>query len=238
MWPRRIALVVLVAALIVPLFATAIPPLLDYPNHLARMAVLAANGRDPDLAQMYAIDWHIVPNLGMDLVVPLLAQIMPLDIAGKVFIALALVLPLLGTIALHDAIFAKRSWWPLASALVVYNAALLAGFLNFMVGVGLALLGAACWIRLRQKPSLQAVAAAAIAVPIFFTHAFGIGFLFLMIGGFEAREAWRESSLFRGSPRSRPRSCWPIPSCPACVPTSAGSTRACRCLPDFFSSPG
>lgn len=192
MWPRRIALFILILALIAPLFVTAIPPLLDYPNHLARMAVLAADGRDPALAQMYAIDWHIVPNLGMDMVVPILAQIMPLDIAGKVFIALALVLPLLGTVALHDAIFAKRSWWPLASALVVYNAALLAGFLNFMVGVGLALLGAACWIRLRHKPWLQAAAAAIIAVPIFFTHAFGIGFLFLMIGGFELREAWRE----------------------------------------------
>lgn len=195
MWPRRIAVLALIAALIAPLFVTAIPPLLDYPNHLARMAVLAAHDRDPALAQMYAIDWHVVPNLGMDVVVPILAQIMPLDLAGKIFIALGLVLPLLGTVALHDAIFAKRSWWPLASALVVYNAALLAGFLNFTVGVGLALLAAACWIRLRQKRVLQAAAVAVLAVPIFFTHAFGIGFLFLMIGGFEAHEAWRERRM-------------------------------------------
>ncbi|HEX3971490.1 MAG TPA: hypothetical protein VHX19_09205 [Stellaceae bacterium] len=189
---RRIALLALCLALIAPLFVTSVPPLLDYPNHLARMAVLAARGHDADLAQMYAIDWHIVPNLGMDILVPLLAQIMPLTIAAKVFLGLALILPLLGTVALHDAIFEKRSWWPLASALAVYNATLLAGFLNFTVGVGLALLGTAAWIRLRSRPQLQIAAGAVIATAIFFMHAFGIGFLVLLIAGFELREFWRE----------------------------------------------
>jgi hypothetical protein len=127
MWLRRIALLAVCTTLIVPLFVTTVPPLLDYPNHLARIAVLAAGGHDADLAQLYTIDWHIAPNLGMDIVVPLLAQIMPLTLTGKIFLALALILPLLGTVALHDAIFEKRSLWPLASAIVVYNAAFLAG---------------------------------------------------------------------------------------------------------------
>ena len=192
MWLHRIALIAICTALIVPLFVTTIPPLLDYPNHLARMAVLAAAGRDTDLAQIYAIDWHIVPNLGMDIVVPLLAQIMPLTLAGKIFLSLALILPLLGTVVLHDAIFEKRSWWPLASAIVVYNAALLAGFLNFSVAIGLALLGAACWVRLRHDKRRQISASALIAVALFFVHAFAASFLFLLIAGFKLRELRQE----------------------------------------------
>ncbi len=193
MWPRRIALAVLLAALVAPLFLTTIPPLLDYPNHLARMRVLLAAGHDPALASIYAIDWHIVPNLGMDAVVPLLAKLMPLDIAGRLFIALALILPVLGTVALHDAVFEKRSWWPLVLALAVYNATLLAGFLNFMVGTGLALLGAACWIRLKDRPFWQqSGAVAVIAIPAFFTHLFGVAFLFLIVSCFELNEIARE----------------------------------------------
>ncbi|HEX4191829.1 MAG TPA: hypothetical protein VHY80_01980 [Stellaceae bacterium] len=192
MWPRRLALLAVCPALTVPLFVTTIPPLLDYPNHLARMAVLAAAGHDAELAQIYAIDWHLAPNLGVDLVVPLLAQIMPLALAGKIFLALALILPLLGTVALHDAVFEKRSWWPLASAVVVYNAALLAGFLNFAVGIGLAMLGAACWVRLRHDARPQILAGALILAMLFFVHAFAAAFLLMMIVGFELRQERQE----------------------------------------------
>jgi hypothetical protein len=52
MWLRRIALIAVCTALVIPLFVTTIPPLLDYPNHLARMAVLAAGGHDTDLAHI------------------------------------------------------------------------------------------------------------------------------------------------------------------------------------------
>jgi hypothetical protein len=194
MWLRRLALLTVCAALTVPLFVTTIPPLLDYPNHLARMAVLATGRHDPDLAQIYAIDWHLAPNFGMDLVVPLLAQIMPLTLAGKFFLALALILPLLGTVALHDVVFEKRSWWPLASAIVVYNAALLAGSLNFAVGIGLAMLGTACWIRLRHHARWQTLAGALIVAALFFVQAFAAIFLLMMIAGFELREGRQERS--------------------------------------------
>ena len=171
---RRVALFALMTLLTAPVFIAAVPPFIDAQK----------------LAQMQAIDWRIVPNLGANLVIPLLAQIMPVEIASKIFMALALVLPLIGCVALHDAIFGRRSWWPLAAALVAYNAAYLAGLLNFTVAIGLAFLGAACWIRLRHKPWRQGIAVAAIAVPILFTHAFGFGFLFMMIGGFELHEAY------------------------------------------------
>lgn len=165
MWLRRLALVVICTALVVPLFVATIPPLPDYPDHSTGFAVLA--------------------------------QLLPLPVAGKTHLALALLLPLLGTVALHDAIFEKRSWWPLASAIVVYNTALLAGFVNFAVGIGLALLGAACWVRLRRHAGRQVAVGALSAAVIFFINSFGGGFLLLLIAGFELRE-------MRLAPSARP----------------------------------
>jgi hypothetical protein len=193
-WLRRIGVLAVCMALITPLFVTTIPPLLDYPKHLMHLAVLATGSRDLDLAQLYAMDWHGGPNLGMDMVVPLLVQIIPLTVAGKIFLALALILPLLGTVALHDAIFEKRSWWPLASAILVYNAALLAGFLDFAVGMGLALLGTASWVRLRHHMRRQVLTGATLGAALFFVHAFAGAFLLVMITAFELCEAKRPRS--------------------------------------------
>lgn len=170
MWLRRIALIAVCSALIVPLFVTTIPPLPDYPDHSTGFAVLA--------------------------------QLLPLAVASKTHLALALLLPLLGTVALHDAIFDRRSWWPLASAIVVYNTALLAGFVNFAIGIGLALLGAACWVRLRRQPRQQIGAGAPIAAATFFINSFGAGFLMLLIAGFELREIRLAPSRERIAPRA------------------------------------
>ena len=40
------------ALLLVPLFLVDVPPQLDYPNHLARMLVLASGAHDPILSTM------------------------------------------------------------------------------------------------------------------------------------------------------------------------------------------
>jgi hypothetical protein len=93
-----LALAALIAVLFVPLFLTEIPPLLDYPNHLARMEILYRLPGDADLARIYGTNWRIVPNIGIDLTMPALMHVLPLMAAGKVFVALALILPLLGVV--------------------------------------------------------------------------------------------------------------------------------------------
>src|SRR3977135_192503 len=45
------------------------PPSSNYINHLARMQVIANIGTDPDLARFYEIDWQVIPNLMMDLII-------------------------------------------------------------------------------------------------------------------------------------------------------------------------
>ena len=53
-------------ALVAPFFAVDVPPVLDYPNHLARLYVLAFGASDPVLRTMYAPHWQIVPNHAID----------------------------------------------------------------------------------------------------------------------------------------------------------------------------
>ncbi len=55
----------LAIVLAIPFFLVDVPPILDYPNHLARYFVLA-HPDDPELSQMYRPRWGLMPNLGMD----------------------------------------------------------------------------------------------------------------------------------------------------------------------------
>ena len=188
------ALAALVVVLLVPLFLTEIPPLLDYPNHLARMFILSNLATDADLARIYGTSWHIVPNIGIDLAMPALMHLLPLMAAGKLFVALALVLPLMGVVALHRSLFGTVSYWPLAAGLVAYNRLFFSGFLNFLIGVGLALLGAALWQGLRDRPAWLRIGTAIVAaIIIFFCHLIAVAFYGLLLFALEMTGAWRMS---------------------------------------------
>jgi hypothetical protein len=176
----------LCVVLIAPLFVVQIPPLTDYPNHLAREFVLAFGAHDPVLSRMYGQHWGIIPNLAIDIAMPALAHIVPLYDAGRVMLAVTLLLPLAGVAAYHRAVFKTRSFWPLAGGLVAYNGLFLLGFMNFLIGLGMALLGAATWVAWRdRRPVAVAVLGAVWSCAIFFAHAFGLLYLALIVGGWE-----------------------------------------------------
>ena len=70
--------------LLAPLALIDVPPLLDYPNHLARATVLAFGDDDPILSRIYAEHWAVIPNLGTDLVLPPLLHVLPIHLAGRI----------------------------------------------------------------------------------------------------------------------------------------------------------
>ncbi len=98
------AAVILLGIALIPVILVQIPPLVDYPNHMARMHILADASRSPSLTQYYEIHWNILPNLAMDLVVPPLIRFMPIETAGKVFIGLIFALLVGGVMAFHAAL--------------------------------------------------------------------------------------------------------------------------------------
>ncbi len=180
------ALAVLCVALLIPLTVTDVPPLLDYPNHLARLFVLASLPDDPVLARFYTPHWAVIPNLALDLTVPPLLRIFPVHLVGRVVVALTVLLPVLGSVAYHRALTGRLAYWPLGSALFAFNGLLLKGFLNFIASVGLAMLLAAAWIEWRdRRPTIAIVTCVAGATALFFCHLDGLLLFAVLIGSHE-----------------------------------------------------
>ena len=186
---------ILLGITLIPLVLVRIPPLVDYPNHMARMQILADGGHSHYLRQYYEIHWDILPNLAIDVLVPALARLVGIEIAGKVFIALTLCLLSGGVIALHYALHRHWSWWPLVGFLFLFNSILLWGFLNYLFGLGLAILSFAGWVALRHRPyRLTLPLFAGLAVLLFFSHLFALGVYVLLLSGYEFGQWWRHGS--------------------------------------------
>ena len=168
---------ILFAVVAVPVLACDMLPLVDYPNHLARMAILAKLPHAPALQQFYVAHWRPIPDLAMDLLVPPLLSFLPLDWAGKSFVLLAFLLLAGGTLALHRVLFARWSAWPCLAFLVLYDRPLLWGYLNFLFGLGLGFCALAASIALGARGALlRLVVGTLFAFAIYFAHlmAFGI----------------------------------------------------------------
>ena len=109
------------ALIVLPLIYTLVPPLQDYPNHLARMFALASLPGNETLGRFYQVEWAAIPNLIMDLVVPPLVPVFGVYLAGRIFIGATLLLMLLGPMALQRAVYGRWSAWPFVGGIFVYN---------------------------------------------------------------------------------------------------------------------
>jgi hypothetical protein len=180
---RLVAVLILAAALLVPIWSAAFPPLLDYPNHLARSFVLA-HLNDPAFAfsRFYRADWGAYPYLGMDASLAFLGRLFPIETAGRVFLSLcALALPAAAWFFLHqvnpgdDA----TALWTLPIACNVF---FLEGFLNFDLSLAVGFFALGLWLRWLAKHSIARwVAALATFTALYFAHLLGFGIAGLVL---------------------------------------------------------
>jgi len=172
--------------LFVPVIITPVPPLTDYPNHLARCYLLAFGDSDRVLGQMFSRQWQIIPNVAIDLILPRLMHVFSPLTAGRIMLVLCLLIPTTGAIALNYAYFKRRSLWQIATGFAAYNVLFLMGFMNFAIGIGVAMWGAAAWVRYRESHLWASVLFAAFLSPVlFFFHLFGLCFYALLICSYE-----------------------------------------------------
>lgn len=193
----------LVVALAIPFFLVDIPPVQDYPNHLARYFVLA-HPEDPWLAKFYAPAWRILPNLGMDVLGMALLKLLPVHVGGRILLAVSLFMPVIGAVVFSRVMFGRYLYWPLASGLMAYSGIFHLGFMNFLLSLGVALIGAAIWLAMRRRGSAlgAAVVGAIAASVIFFCHVFGVILFGVLLG---ALEIARLAALRRdGKPITKP----------------------------------
>lgn len=186
-WAILAAFLALLVIVSVPVFSTILPPLLDYPNHLARMHLILEGGN-----QFYAVRWAPLPDLAVDLVIPALAHLMPLEMAGKLFLFITFALLAGGTLWLNRVATGRWRWWGLLAFLLLYDRILLWGFLNYLAGLGIALCGLALWLAMEDAPRWRRAAASSlVALACFFSHIAALGVYALVLAGIELPPALR-----------------------------------------------
>jgi len=183
---------VILAGAILPILVVQVPPLHDYPEHIARSTILAQLAGSPTLQVFYEPGSLLIPNVGVDVLVPFLARFMPIEVAGRLFLCLELALQLSGVAFLHAALHRRLSAWPLlAGGLLLYNWIFLFCLLNYLLGLGLLLWGLGAWLLLRERSLAQLVAGGSlIALLLFFAHLVAFGLFALLVAGWELRAAW------------------------------------------------
>ncbi|MBX4965639.1 hypothetical protein [Rhizobium binae] len=183
-----IAFVVLVAALIA-LFR--FPPALDYANHYARIWLLSGGIGEQPFPEIYALDWkRTFTNVGIDLLATWLGPLVGADRLARALLFLAIVLPPLGAISLHRALFCGRHYWQIAMLSLGWCATMIGGFINFQIGLGMALFFACADLRLqRRNPALLFGWRLAAALLLTVMHIFALGFYMAVVCGLEF--SWR-----------------------------------------------
>ena len=132
-----LALCSLVLILVSPLSVDTIPPLLDYPIHLARSYIYGEYENNHILRAMFNIDWRPIPNLGSDVALLFLTKIFTIETSGRILLAIIMILNVTGVVILHRVNFQCWSFWPFIVVLPAYHGALGAGFLNYSIGLSL-----------------------------------------------------------------------------------------------------
>jgi hypothetical protein len=97
-----------------------------------------------------------------------------------------MVLPVIATAVLHRVLHGRVGFWPLCSLLFVYNAALYWGFLDFLFGLGVALLGFSGWVASERWHTITRVAVfSVVASLVFMLHLFALGIYGLLVVSYE-----------------------------------------------------
>ena len=194
--------VVLLGITSIPVVLHPWPPMSDYINHLARMQVIANISSDPDLARYYEIDWQVIPNLMMDLIVPYFLRVVNVYVAGQFYTIASFVMILSGTVALHRQLFGRWSVLPLIGFPLLYNNVFLVGTMNYVFGIGLALWALTTWIWLRERNVLLRLLVSAIfIIGLFFCHLFVVGVYGVGLLAFESHRLWAKSRELRAAGR-------------------------------------
>src|SRR5262249_26093494 len=175
----------------IPIWTHQLPPLSDYVNHLARMQVIATLPKNAQLARFYEINWQVIPNLTMDFIVPPLARVMNIYLAGQAYIVAMFALIISGVLVLNRALIGRWSVLPPFAIPLLYNYVFLVGLMNYIFGVGVALWALAIWIAARERPwPLRFLLSTFYVVVLFFCHLSALGIYAIGILSFEIFRLW------------------------------------------------
>jgi hypothetical protein len=178
-WERRDVVLLLVLLTALPLVWPDIPPLTDLPGHMGRYRVQLDLANSPDLQQYFGFHWQVIGNLGVDLLVELLAPLIGLEAAVKLVMLAIPPLTVGGLFWVSYEVHGRIPPTAIFAAPFAYSFPFLFGFVNFALAMALALISFALWLRLGRLDHvrLRAAVFVPISLILWIVHAFGWGTL-------------------------------------------------------------
>lgn len=162
---------------ILPVWIVERPPLVDYPNHLARTFIISNYEHFKDL---YELIFEPVPNMAMDMVIPLLVKLYPdIEVAGKLFLTVEIILLILGCHILAKNIHGF-TYLGLVGGFIVYNSMFLYGFVNYIFGISMFLITFAYYYKNRNTlNSIKLIVLTGLVFMSYLCHLSSYIFLFV-----------------------------------------------------------
>jgi hypothetical protein len=169
--------------LILPIWLVKYPPLVDYPNHLAR-AFLLHHLHDPNynFGHFFAPDWGLNPYCLADFLLQLFQHFVGIYAAGRLLLTLCI----LG-LPLGVAFFLRRAnpgseYLALWAFAVAYNPNFLMGFMSFVLSIALCFVLVGVWLDyLRAEQEKHWLLALVLATLTFLTHLGGFAIAAMVI---------------------------------------------------------
>jgi hypothetical protein len=179
---RLWALLPLVLA--IPLLWPHLPPLIDLLGHIGRYRI-QIEPDNPYITQFFAVEWQVLPNLGVDILVALLAPLIGLEPAVKLVVTLIPVLAGAGILFIAREVHGRIPPTALFALPLAYAWPFQNGFTNYCLSMALALLAFGLWLRLTRlgKHRLRNALFLLIAPLLWITHLYGWCALGLMVFG-------------------------------------------------------
>ena len=169
---------------IAPLWLARDLPMVDLPQHLYVLEILR-HLHDPGstFATTFASQFRFVPYLGYYAVVGALNVLLPLEVANRIWLTLAVLACPLAVALLLDTL--RRPIWPaLLAAPLAYNDSFAWGFVNTLMATPLAVATLALFVRALARPAERrrcALWAGVTSLAGFFTHPAPLAFLALAV---------------------------------------------------------
>lgn len=173
---------VAVCALVVPLFLVKVPPLVDLPNHLARIFILANYDHVPFFQENFKVIYQPIPNVGQDLIVVPLMKVVDIWTANRLFLILCVVIFAVACHLIANHRNGARSFSAIHAAFLIFGWTFFYGFVNYVFAVALFLLAFGLWLRWRQKMSCpKYLLLGGLTFAVYLSHLSAIAFFGLAI---------------------------------------------------------
>ncbi len=193
---------IVAAIAVMPFTVTSIPPLMDLPGHMARFHIMQALPSSSDLQLYYNFDWQLLGNLGVDLFVYSLKDILSVQRATWLACLITILLSVYAIYRLSLITHGVVQPTAFLALPFIYSYFFQYGFLNYALSMPLALLALSFWIERPDKPLQSFLIFGCVSLLLWLCHTLGWG-LFAFCAGIISlhtliiKYGWRPTELLR-----------------------------------------